>query len=37
LLRDILPVGKTLTIYVKDDKGLRLYDRYEGNGRGVAS
>jgi hypothetical protein len=37
LLRDILPVGKTITVYVKDENGVRLYGVFEGNGKGVAS
>jgi hypothetical protein len=36
LLRDVLPVGKTITVYVKDQQGVRRYGVYEGNGKGVA-
>jgi len=38
VLRDLLPAGCTLTIYVLDaEGGVQYYDTYTGTGRGVAS
>ncbi|WP_412745319.1 DddA-like double-stranded DNA deaminase toxin [Krasilnikovia sp. MM14-A1004] len=35
LLRDMLPIGSTLDVYVRERGKLRFHDRYFGNGRVV--
>jgi hypothetical protein len=40
LLRHVIPAGSQLTVYVRDPGapgGVRLFRRYEGTGKGIAS
>lgn len=34
-LQDIMPRGSSMAVYVKDDKGLRYWGRFSGNGKAV--
>jgi hypothetical protein len=34
-LPDIIPVGASVTVYLRGSEGVSFYRHYEGNGRGI--